>query len=98
MPDPTIEVDPDLQKQIDEAEAKTDPTRAEDGADTMSGELEMLKQLEALDLQLQAQESDKAATMKVFNKKLKDLTKSRNQLLKDVEAWRLGQRGLYDGT
>lgn len=95
MPDPAIGIDDDLQKQIDEEEAKTDP--ADDPTSNEGGELEMLKQLEGLDLQIQAQESDKAATLKVFNKKLKDLTKARNTLLKDIEAWRLGQRGLYDG-
>lgn len=71
-------------------------TKAEDSADEETTEIELLKQLEGLDRQLQAIESDKDATVKVFNKRIKDITKSRNAHLKNIEAWRLGERGLFD--
>ena len=71
-------------------------TRAEDSADEEATEMELLKQLEGLDRQLQAVEADKDATVKVFNKRIKDITKSRNAHLKNIEAWRLGERGLFE--
>ena len=98
-----IEPDNEAQGKIDaEEEAagefadQEQPERSEDSADEEATEMELLKQLEGLDRQLQAVEADKDATVKVFNKRIKDITKSRNAHLKNIEAWRLGERGLFD--
>lgn len=100
-----IDPDNEAQEKIDAEEAaaaefadddQEQPARSEDSADEEATEIELLKQLEGLDRQLQAVESDKDATVKVFNKRIKDITKSRNKHLLNIEAWRLGERGLFE--
>jgi len=72
------------------------PAAEEDAASEEGGEREYLLELERVDRLIETEESEKAACLKVFNKHLKDLRKQRAETLKDIEAFRLGERGLFD--
>lgn len=82
----SIEIDETMQAEVED-----------DAANEETGEMEYLTELEGVDRQLQATETEKSDAMKVFNKHIKDLKKKRGALLMDIEAYRLGERGLFDG-
>jgi hypothetical protein len=98
-----IEPDNEAQEEIDAEEAAAaefaddeQPTQSEDSADEEATEMELLKELEGLDRQLMAVETEKDVAVKSFNKKIKEITSARDLHLINIESWRLGERGLFE--
>lgn len=88
-----IELDPDEEAAIAAADAENaDP--ADDAASEEGGEMEFLQELERIDRRLQATEEEKAETAKEYNDQIKALKKKRGVILDELEAYRLGERGL----
>jgi hypothetical protein len=83
--------------EFDEQFENEDPSRHEDGADDEATEHEYLIEVEEITRELIAKETEKSDANKVFNKGIKDIKKRRLAALSDLEAYRLGQRGLFDG-
>jgi len=73
------------------------PDRSEDAADEDAVLGEYYEELERIDRKLIAKETEKSDTNKVFNKEIKDIKKERLATLKDIEAYKRGERGLFDG-
>ncbi len=84
----------DLSEEEAEQQFSEGAARSEDAADEETGEMEFLQELERLDRKMMGEEANKDANNKVSNKRIKDIRKKRNAVLDDLEAYRLGQRGL----
>jgi hypothetical protein len=105
-----MDPDNDAQEKIDAEEAaaaeaadqeQEQPAGSEDSANeeeatSLWTEMEFLKQLEGLDRQLLAVETEKDLAVKVFNKKIKEITSARDLHLINIESWRLGARNLFE--
>jgi hypothetical protein len=88
----TIELDPDEEAAIAAADENPGPT--EDAASEEGGEMEYLQELERIDRKLQAVELEKKEADAGYNSQIKALKKKRGIILNEIEAYRLGERGL----
>ena len=98
-------IDPDTEAQegIDAEEAaaaefaddNTDPAATAENEE--DGSMELLEELEKVDRQIVATEDEKKDTAQEFNQKLKDLRALRGAALENLDAYRRGERSLFDG-
>ncbi|MHC4121572.1 MAG: hypothetical protein ACYSWO_29215 [Planctomycetota bacterium] len=68
----------------------------DDAASNEGTEMEYLKELERIDRLILAEVDNRKADNAAHNEVIKDHEATRDKILRDIAAWRSGERGLFD--